>query len=210
LLSNLNRLTPSDYERRKLSRDRAGAGESNKCSPHSLRILPTCILGCAISLSGALQAQNFVDLKPSPPQIEWQDLEFGVIVHFSTNTFLNREWGDGTADPKVFNPSQVDPEQWLRAAKAAGAKYVVLVAKHHDGFCLWPTAQTSYSVKNSPWKVGKGDLVRETADAAHKLGLKFGVYLSPWDRHEPKYKIPAEYDKYYLAELDELAQNYGD
>ncbi len=157
-----------------------------------------------------LCAQNFSEIKPSPQQTEWQDLEFGVIIHFTTNTFLDREWGDGTADPKTFNPSQVDPEQWVRAAKAAGAKYVVLVAKHHDGFCLWPTQQTEYSVKNSPWKNGKGDLVRETADAARKYGLKFGVYLSPWDRHEPKYKDSAAYDKYYLAELDELASNYGD
>ena len=142
--------------------------------------------------------------------MEWQDLEFGVIIHFGTNTYLDREWGDGTASPQVFNPTQFDPEQWLRAAKAAGAKYVVLVAKHHDGFCLWPTAQTDYSVKSSPWKNGNGDVVRSVSDAAHKLGLKFGVYLSPWDRHEPRYKNSADYDNYYIAELNELAGNYGD
>lgn len=161
------------------------------------------IASCAFS-------QNFSEVKPSPQQVAWQDLEFGVIVHFGTNTFLDREWGDGTADPKVFNPSQADPEQWVRAAKEAGAKYIVLVAKHHDGFCLWPTNQTDYSVKNSPWLGGKGDLVRMTADAARRNGLKFGVYLSPWDRHEPKYSNSAEYDKYYLNELDELASNYGE
>ncbi len=154
--------------------------------------------------------QNFVDVKPSPQQVAWQDLEFGVIIHFGPNTFMDREWGDGTADPKVFNPSAFDPEQWMRAIKAAGAKYVVMVAKHHDGFCLWPTAQTNYSVKSSPWKDGKGDVVAEVAAAARKYGLKFGVYLSPWDRHEPRYSNSAEYDKYYAAELDELAQHYGE
>jgi len=155
-------------------------------------------------------AQNAVDLKPSPQQVEWQDLEFGVLIHFGTNTFLDREWGDGTASPQVFNPTQLDAMQWLRAAKAAGAKYVVLVAKHHDGFCLWPTSQTMYSVKSSPWENGNGDVVKRVSDAAHKLGLRFGIYLSPWDRHEPRYKNPAEYDDYYAAELDELTSNYGD
>ena len=156
------------------------------------------------------RAQNFNDIKPSPQQVEWQDLEFGVLIHFGTNTYLDREWGDGTASPQVFNPTQLDPEQWLRAAKAAGAKYVVLVAKHHDGFCLWPTQQTDYSVKSSPWENGKGDVVKRVSDAAHKLGMKFGVYLSPWDRHEPRYKNSAEYDDYYAAELDELTSGYGD
>lgn len=160
----------------------------------------------ALNLAG----QNFTDVKPSPQQLEWQDLEFGVIIHFGTNTFLDREWGDGTADPKVFAPTNFDPEQWMRAIKAAGAKYVVFVAKHHDGFCLWPTEQTSYSAKSSPWKDGQGDVVKEVADAARKFGLKFGVYLSPWDRHEPKYKDSSKYDEYYVSELQELAGNYGE
>ena len=154
-------------------------------------------------------AQNFVDIKPSPQQTHWEDLQFGVIVHFGTNTFLDREWGDGTADPKVFNPDRVDPAQWARAAKSAGAQYLVLVAKHHDGFALWPTEQTDYSVKQSPWMGGKGDLVRMTEEATRKEGMEFGIYLSPWDRHEPRYKDSAAYDKYYLAELDELVQGYG-
>jgi alpha-L-fucosidase len=159
--------------------------------------------------SDAAYAQNFVDIKPSPQQVEWQDLEFGVIIHFGTNTYLDREWGDGTASPQVFNPTQFDAEQWMRAIKAAGAKYVVLVAKHHDGFCLWPTEQTDYGVKSSPWRNGNGDVVRAVSDAARKFGLEFGIYLSPWDRHEPKYKNSAEYDNYYSAELDELTSNYG-
>jgi len=162
------------------------------------------------TITFAARAQNFVDVKPSPQQVEWQDLEFGVIIHFGPNTFLDREWGDGTADPAVFDPSAFDPEQWMRAIKAAGAKYVVFVAKHHDGFCLWPTGQTAYSVKSSPWKSGKGDVVGEVAAAARKYGLKFGVYLSPWDRHEPRYSNSPEYDNYYAAQLDELAQNYGE
>jgi alpha-L-fucosidase len=166
-----------------------------------------------IALSTAtvgLQAQNFTDVKPSPQQVEWQDLEFGVIIHFGTNTFLNREWGDGTADPKVLDPTQLDAEQWMRAIQAAGAKYVVLVAKHHDGFCLWPTAQTDYSVKASPWLNGKGDLVRMVSDAARKYRLKFGIYMSPWDRHDPRYANSAAYDDYYIAALDELIQQYGE
>jgi len=155
-------------------------------------------------------AQNFTDLKPSPQQVEWQDLEMGAIIHFGPNTFLDREWGDGTADPRVFNPTQFSPEQWMQALQSAGIKYVVFVAKHHDGFCLWPTAQTDYSVKSSPWENGHGDIVRQVEQAARKYGLKFGVYLSPWDRHEPRYNNSAEYDKYYAAELDELVQGYGD
>ena len=154
-------------------------------------------------------AQNFSEVKPSAQQVEWQDLKFGVIIHFSTNTFLDREWGDGTANPSVFNPTQFDPDQWMQAIKASGATYVVMVAKHHDGFCLWPTSQTEYSIKSSPWKNGKGDVVGDVARAARKAGLKFGVYLSPWDRHDPRYKDNAAYDAYYQAELEELATNYG-
>src|SRR3974390_1523515 len=114
----------------------------------------------------ATRAQNFTDIQPSPQQVEWQDLEFGVIIHFGTNTFLDREWGDGTASPQVFAPTQFDPEQWMRAIKAAGAKYVVLVAKHHDGFCLWPTSQTDYSVKARGGGKGQGDAGRRGSGAA--------------------------------------------
>ena len=115
------------------------------------------VLFCAQPLA----SQNFTDVKPSPQQVAWQDLEIGVLFHFGPNTFMDREWGDGTADPKVFNPTQFDPEQWMRAAKSAGANYVVFVAKHHDGFCLWPTGQTDYGVKSSPWRGGHGDAVRD-------------------------------------------------
>lgn len=176
--------------------------------PLVLRIALTAL--CALSpLTKPAHAQNFADIKPSPQQVEWQDLEFGVLIHYGPNSFTDREWGDGTADPKKFNPTELDAEQWMRAIKASGAKYVVLVAKHHDGFCLWPTEQTNYSVKSSPWLNGKGDLVRLVSDAAKKYGLKFGVYLSPWDRHEPRYANSADYDDYYASELDELIQHYG-
>lgn len=155
-------------------------------------------------------AQNYTDVKPSPQQVAWQDLEVGVIIHYGPNSFMDKEWGNGDADPKVFNPSQLDAEQWIRAVKDAGAKYVVFVAKHHDGFCLWPTAQTQYSVKASPWKDGKGDLVREVSTSARKHGLKFGIYLSPWDRHEPMYKDSAAYDRHYLSQVEELTSKYGE
>jgi len=172
------------------------------------RVAALCML--ALACVPRSNAQNFTDVKPSPQQVAWQDLEIGAIIHFGPNTFMDREWGDGTADPSVFNPSAADPEQWMRAAKAAGIKYVVFVAKHHDGFCLWPTEQSQYSVKSSPWKGGHGDLVGEVAAAARKYSLKFGVYLSPWDRHDPAYKDNASYDRYYLALLNELVTRYGD
>jgi alpha-L-fucosidase len=165
----------------------------------SLAFLPARIIG-----------QNFADVKPSVQQTNWQDLEIGALFHFGTNTFLDREWGDGTAAASVFNPPNVDAEQWVEAVKAAGAKYVILVAKHHDGFTLWPSQLTDYGVKSTPWRGGKGDLVREVADAARKNGLKFGVYLSPWDRHDPRYADAKAYDQYYLGQLDELASNYGE
>jgi alpha-L-fucosidase len=155
-------------------------------------------------------AQNFAELKPTPQQTEWQDLEMGVIIHFGLNTFTDKEWGDGTVDPKLFNPQQLDPEQWVLAAQAAGAKYLVMVAKHHDGFCLFPSARTKYSVESSPWKGGKGDLVKDVLEACRKHGLKFGIYLSPWDRHEPAYRIKVAYDNYYHTQLEELVTRYGE
>jgi len=168
------------------------------------------ILVCGFANRGPISAQNFSGIKPSPQQIAWQDMEIGVIFHFGPNTFMDREWGDGTADPSVFNPPNFDAEQWIQAVKAAGAKYVVMVAKHHDGFCLFPSELTKYGVESSPWKNGKGDAVREVAEAARKNGLKFGIYLSPWDRHDPRYAESAAYDKYYLGQLDELASQYGE
>jgi alpha-L-fucosidase len=173
-------------------------------------VISLLALVCALGKPAAMRAQNFSEIKPSPQQTGWQEMEIGVIFHFGPNSFMDREWGDGTAEPNVFNPQNLDVEQWIQAVKAAGAKYVVLVAKHHDGFCLWPSELTNYSVKSSPWKNGKGDVVREVADAARRNGLKFGIYLSQWDRHDPRYAEPPAYDKYYLGQLDELASQYGE
>jgi alpha-L-fucosidase len=164
----------------------------------------------ALLCAQPLASQNFTDVKPSPQQMAWQDLEIGVLFHFGPNTFMDREWGDGTADPKVFNPTQFDPEQWMSAAKSAGANYIVFVARHHDGFNLWPTGQTDYSVKSSPWKGGHGDAVRDVLNAARKNGMKTGIYLSPWDRHEAFYKDNKKYDDFYVAQLVELATRYGE
>jgi alpha-L-fucosidase len=175
----------------------------------SAGMVAVLLFGFFLGAAPTACAQNFSDIKPAPQQLAWQDLEFGVIIHFGTNTFLDREWGDGTASPAVFAPTHFAPEQWMQAIQAAGAKYVVLVAKHHDGFCLWPTKQTEYSVKSSAWENGRGDVVRQVSEAARKYGLAFGVYLSPWDRHEPKYNNSAEYDDFYISEMEELASGYG-
>ena len=148
--------------------------------------------------------------RPTKQQLEWQDMEFGVFCHFGINTFHDKEWSDGTLDPATFNPAELDAGQWVRAARDAGAKYFMLTAKHHDGFCLWPTSTTDYSVKRSPWRHGKGDVVREVADACKKYGVKFGVYLSPWDRHEPCYKDKEAYDAFYKRQLEELLTGYGE
>lgn len=147
--------------------------------------------------------------KPTLQQLAWQDLELGMFCHFGMNTFCDQEWGEGTDSPQKFNPAQLDARQWVRTAKQAGFKYFVLTAKHHDGFCLWPTKTTDYSVKSSPWKDGQGDVVREVSDACREEGLQFGLYLSPWDRHEPCYSDKAAYDDFYAEQLTELLTQYG-
>ncbi|GIP26478.1 hypothetical protein J23TS9_16080 [Paenibacillus sp. J23TS9] len=147
--------------------------------------------------------------KPSPQQLTWQEYELGMFCHFGMNTFCDQEWGEGTDSPELFNPDEFDARQWARTAKRAGFKYLVLTAKHHDGFCLWPTRTTDYSVKSSPWKDGNGDVVREVADACREEGLKFGLYLSPWDRHEPCYPDKEAYDDFYADQLTELLTGYG-
>ena len=149
------------------------------------------------------------DLRPSAAQLAWQQLELGVFVHVGVNTFAGREWSDGTLPAASFAPSALDAGQWVAVAREAGARYLVLTAKHHDGFCLWPTATTDYSVASSPWRGGRGDLVAEVAVARRAAGLVFGVYLSPWDRHEPRYADPAAYDAFYTAQLRELCTRYG-
>ena len=150
------------------------------------------------------------EVTPSPRQLEWQKLEMYAFCHFGTNTFTGREWGDGTASPKVFKPKKLDARQWAKEIKNAGLRAIILTCKHHDGFCLWPSEFTDYSVKNSPYKNGNGDVVREVSDACREYGLKFGVYLSPWDRHEKSYGTGEEYNNFFKNQLRELATQYGD
>lgn len=147
---------------------------------------------------------------PHERQFRFQQLEFYAFVHFTVNTFTDREWGDGTESPSIFNPEKLDAEQWVKAVKSAGMRGLILTCKHHDGFCLWPGRLTDHSVVSSPWKGGKGDVVKEVSQACKKHGIKFGVYLSPWDRNCPLYGQGKAYDDFFVGQLTELLTNYGD
>ena len=149
-------------------------------------------------------------LIPTPQQLSWQQMELTAFLHFGINTFTGREWGDGKEEPALFNPSELNAEQWVRTLKEAGFKMVLLTAKHHDGFCLWPTATTKHSVASSPWKNGQGDVVRELRKACDKYDMKFGVYLSPWDRNAECYGDSPRYNDFFIRQLTELLTNYGE
>ena len=146
---------------------------------------------------------------PSTQQLNWHELEYYAFVHFNMNTFTDMEWGLGGESPSLFNPTELDTRQWARVAKEAGMKGIILTAKHHDGFSLWPSAYTEHSVKNSPWKNGEGDVIKELAAACKEYGLKMGLYLSPWDRNHADYGKP-EYITYYRNQMRELLTNYGE
>ena len=151
----------------------------------------------------------YTSIVPNRRQLIIQDMKYYAFVHYGMNTFTNREWGDGKESESIFNPKKQNTDQWCEAIAAAGMKGVILTCKHHDGFCLWPTNTTEHSIKNSPYKNGKGDVVREVSESCKKYGLKFGIYLSPWDRNAKCYGTPA-YNDFYIAQLTELLTNYGD
>lgn len=151
---------------------------------------------------------SFQNPVPTKQQLVWQEMEFYLFAHFGPNTFTDKEWGEGTEPEDIFNPTNLDCRQWCRIAKAAGAKGIIITAKHHDGFCLWPSNYSTHTVRESKWKNGKGDVLKELSQACKEYGLKFGVYISPWDRNHPKYGTP-EYNDVFINMMKEIFANYG-
>jgi alpha-L-fucosidase len=171
-------------------------------------IVLSCSPTGSSSSSGNVPAPEPVLPVPSEAQLAWHEMEMNAFIHFTTNTFTDLEWGYGNESPSIFNPSQLDADQWVTTLKDAGFKGIILTAKHHDGFSLWPSKYTEHSVKNSPYKNGRGDVVKEVAEATQRHGLKFGVYLSPWDRNRADYGSPS-YIQYYRDQLKEIFTTYG-
>mgnify|MGYP004563493089 FL=1 len=156
-----------------------------------------------------IDEKELVKVVPSSRQLLYQQIEFYAFVHFTVNTFTGLEWGDGTEPESVFYPSKMNARQWVESIKKAGMKGLILTCKHHDGFCLWPSKYTDHTIAKSPYKDGKGDIVREVADACREAGVHFGVYLSPWDRNNQLYGTGEEYDDYFINQLTELLTGYG-
>ncbi len=177
-----------------------------RCRKLVVGLVSVLILGC--SQKPDVVAPAIVGPTPSESQLAWHEMETNAFVHFTTNTFTGKEWGYGDEKPSIFNPSSLDVNQWITTLKEAGFKGVILTCKHHDGFCLWPSQYTDHSVKNSPLQGGKGDIVKEVSEACKREGLKFGVYLSPWDRNRADYGSPS-YVEYYRNQLKELFTAYG-
>jgi len=157
-----------------------------------------------------LTEKDFVKIVPSKRQLEHQKLEFYAFFHFSVNTFTGREWGDGKEDPAIFCPDRLDTRQWISAITDAGMKGAILTCKHHDGFCLWPSRHTGHSVTASPYRDGQADIVKDVSDACREEGIKFGIYLSPWDRNHSSYGEGKAYDDYFVKQLRELLTSYGE
>ncbi|XP_022732273.1 alpha-L-fucosidase 1 [Durio zibethinus] len=179
-------------------------------SVHTLTIL--IILFFTVTPHSALKIPPPLPILPLPssPQLQWQLSSMAFFLHFGPNTFTDSEWGTGQANPSIFNPTRLNASQWVHVAKESGFSRVILTAKHHDGFCLWPSEYTDYSVKASPWRNGKGDVVAELAMAAKESGVALGLYLSPWDRHEKCYGKTVEYNEFYMGQMVELLTRYGD
>jgi alpha-L-fucosidase len=183
-------------------------------SIHSQRIRPIYSGNNYVTILPGETMEQIVEkaagVTPSANQLAWQRLEFTAFIHFGINTFTGNEWGKGNEDPALFNPAQLDTRQWVRVIRDAGMKMVIITAKHHDGFCLWPSQYTNHSVASSPWKKGKGDVVGELAAACREYGLKFGFYLSPWDKHEPSYGDAEKYNEFFRNQLRELLSGFGE
>jgi len=171
-----------------------------------VRTAAVAAAGAVVALPHATQLHRPL---PTAAQLAWQRDELAMFLHFGVNTFTDREWGDGKEDPAIFAPEHLDARQWARVARAAGFRALILTAKHHDGFCLWPTRTTKHSVASSPWRGGSGDVVREFVDACRAEGLRPGLYLSPWDRNNPSYGDSARYNDLYCDQLTELLTGYG-
>ncbi|KAL0460151.1 UNVERIFIED_CONTAM: Alpha-L-fucosidase 1 [Sesamum latifolium] len=189
--------------------------------PSLLKYILIILIITINSLESQASVSSLLSSHPKPPpipilpiptsqQLSWQLTEMALFLHFGTNTFTDSEWGTGHVDPSVFNPTALNATQWVSVAKETGFSRVILTAKHHDGFCLWPSEYTDYSVKSSPWKNGTGDVVNELAEAARIAGVQLGLYLSPWDRHEACYGKTLEYNEYYLGQMTELLTRYGE